>query len=89
MDKPPQQCHPEWSAAIWSRVHIRVAKALLSVPREAVVAVRGDAIYLTDRAPEIDEQDDGAVGRLRVKGYVSGPLPAPQGWPALRAAING
>ena len=87
--KPADECHPEWSAAIWSRVHLRVARALLSVPRESILAVRGDALYLTDRAPAIDEADDGAVGRLRVKGYVPGPLPAPQTWQELRAAING
>lgn len=81
--------HPEWSAAIWSVVHRRVAQALLSVPREWVVGVRGDAVYLTHPAPDDGPwQDDGKCGRLRLKGSRSGPLPYPRLWADLTSVID-
>jgi hypothetical protein len=45
-----------------------------------LVAIRGDAVYLSHhpRWP-----DDGRDGRLRVKGHVHGPLPWPADWTAL------
>lgn len=86
--KPEKYSHPEWSAATWSRCHLRVAKALLTVPRRSVLGVRGDALYLADLVglvANIDGPwkscawyDDGELGRIRRKGYLPGPLPAPR-----------
>lgn len=97
-DKPEQHIHPEWSAAIWSRVHLRIAKALLAVPKETILAINGDAIYLT-RPAEFTTgnhpdnlaawKDDGKPGRLRIKGQVEGPVPAPRNWMELRGLCDG
>lgn len=93
VDKDPRQVHPEWSAAIWSRCHLKVARALTTLSREALLAVRGDAIYLSDHPinqPESEPwQDDGKAGRLRMKGQVGGPLPAPQSWQELEGLTRG
>ena len=86
VDKPERECHPEWSAAIWSKTHLRVAKALMSVPRETVLAVRGDAIYLTG---DPGWGDDGRCGILRWKGQWDGPLLAPRNWNDLKALTSG
>lgn len=88
--KLPHYSHPEWSAAIWSICHVRVAQALLSVPREWVVGVRGDAIYLKYPAPDDGPwRDDGKCGRIRLKGSRSGLLPYPRSWADLRSMIDG
>jgi hypothetical protein len=63
-DKPKRQIHPEWSATVWSTARLRVCKALLSVPREHLVSVHGDAIRLTTHP---GWPDDGKVGRFRIK----------------------
>jgi hypothetical protein len=96
VDKPEHQCHPEWSAAIWAKTHLRVAKALMNVPRESVLAVRGDAVYLTEMPtwagglmPAEGFCDDGKAGRLRLKGQWPGPLPAPRNWQDLKALTSG
>ena len=86
-NKPPQHCHPEWSAAIWSRSRLRITKAVLSLPPGSVHAIYGDAIYTTvgDVADREGWRDDGATGRLRLTGSWPGPMPAPKNWKALRA----
>jgi hypothetical protein len=97
VEKPPGECHPEWSAAIWAKTHLRVAKALMAVPRESVVGVRGDAIYLTQDAEQTWQptvrpdawKDDGSVGQFRLKGKVEGPLPAPRAWRDLEGLTDG
>ena len=73
--KPEEMSHPEWSAAIWSLCHLRVNKALLACDLETVLGVRGDAIYLSEPAPL---EDDGKVGRLRLKGSMVERMMAPQ-----------
>lgn len=87
--------HPEFTSQVWGRSHARLLDsptadrlrnggALYVQPHE-VVGVRGDALYLT-RDPQW--ADDGRVGRLRVKGTIAGPLPAPRtpsAWNTLRA----
>ena len=67
--------HPEWSAAIWARCRYRLAKALLSVPRETLLGCCVDALYLT---ADPGWAETGKVGEFRVKGRLSGPLPAPR-----------
>lgn len=74
--------HPEWSSAVWGRGHARILAHVhdgdltgaLGVPPEWLVGVRGDALYLTT---DPEWPDDGRNGRLRVKGRLSGPVPAP------------
>jgi hypothetical protein len=84
VDKPQQECHPEWSAAVWSKVHLRVAKALMATDRANILAVRGDAIYLLHQPHDPEWVDDGKVGKIRLKGIWNGPLPAPRHWADLK-----
>lgn len=84
-EKKAEFIHPEWSAAIWSRCHLRVARALLSVPLESLLAVRGDAIYMTT---EPGWPDNGEAGTLRRQRVAEGPLPAPQSWTELWSALG-
>lgn len=90
-EKPDYLQHPEWSAAIWARSQYRVTKALTAVSRETILAVRGDAIYLTEPPPDTGKAgpwyDDGGVGRLRVKRDMPGPGAAPTSWDKLREII--
>src|SRR5437870_1138919 len=67
--------HPEWSAAIWARCRYRLAKALLSVPRDTLLGCCVDALYLTT---DPGWEETGKVGEFRVKGRLAGPLPAPR-----------
>lgn len=75
-----ETAHPEWSAAVWGRCRTRIAshrgRGLLAIPRERLVAVRQDAIYLTGACP--DWPDDGKVGTLRQITSVHGPAPWPR-----------
>ncbi|MFE7423792.1 hypothetical protein [Rhodococcus sp. NPDC057529] len=84
---------PEWAGKIWAESRVRMLSwppkpgakradtlsdwapiGALHLPREQVLGFYGDAVYLT-RDPEW--ADDGAEGRLRVKGQLAGPLPVP------------
>lgn len=91
----PAMVHPEWSAAVWARCRVRmldgppvrgVRTGALHVPPERLLAIRTDALYLTD---DPGWPDDGAAGRLRVKGRRSGPLPAPSTVAELLALRGG
>lgn len=79
--------HPEWSSQVWGRARARMLECptgerggrragLLYVPAGTVAAVYGDALMLTER-PAWADLDDGAPGRLRVKGHLCGPVPWP------------
>ena len=55
----------------------------LQVEPSELIGIQGDAIYTTRIQPwTLPESrggaDDGANGRIRIKGYLPGPLPAPQ-----------
>lgn len=74
--------HPEITAQIWGRGRARIldhragdfmAGALYVDPKD-LVAIHGDALYLT-RNP--GWPDDGKIGRMRLKGTLPGPL----AWP--------
>jgi hypothetical protein len=77
--------HPEWAAAVWARCRVRlldsptgardVRAGALHLPASSVVGMRTDALYLTERPAW---PDDGKVGRLRLKAWQQGPLPAPR-----------
>lgn len=77
----PELSHPEWSATVWARCrarmahHTRSGTGALAVPRDAVLAIRQDALYLMS-----DPQwtDDGALGRLRRVSVTPGPIPTPR-----------
>jgi hypothetical protein len=89
--------HPEWSAQIWARARVRLLDApgiapavdgthglatrvgALHVPYEDVIAFRTDALYLTH---DPRWQDDGRVGRFRVKGALG-----PVSWPSSYAEL--
>lgn len=85
-NKPPQHIHPEWSAAIWSRARLRIARAALSLPPDALHAIYGDAIYTSLTGVDGREgwRDDGSVGRLRLNGSWTGPMSAPCTWSDLK-----
>lgn len=76
-------CHPEWTTTIWARCRARLAQAALQFPREQVIAIRQDALFVTHPHPSWG--DDGSIGRFRVKRSYSGPLPAPHTLEALQA----
>ena len=76
--------HPEISAQVWGRSHARVLESPTGGTRWAgaaqveladIVGIRGDALYLT-RNPQWP--DDGKIGRLRLKGWLPGPLDPPR-----------
>ena len=59
--------HPEWAAMVWGRARARLARATMELPREAVIALRTDAIISTLN-PEWE--DDGKPGTFRVKEVI-------------------
>ena len=67
--------HPEWTTTIWARCRARLAQAALQFPREQVIALRQDCLFVTHPHPTWG--DDGAVGRFRLKESYPGPLSAP------------
>lgn len=87
----PEMVHPEWSAQVWGRCRARMmsgpmATGALHADPGTVLAIRTDALYLT-RDP--GWPDDGKVGRLRLKSFTPGPLPAPRSVVELLRLRNG
>jgi hypothetical protein len=83
---------PELAAQVWGRARARVLRAPTSVPGatggalamnpRTLIGINGDAIYSTvvpEWAKPVDAGggDDGKVGRLRVKGVLTGSIPTP------------
>ena len=55
----------------------------LQIDPEQLIGIQGDAIYTTEVQPwtlpiSHGGMDDGENGRIRIKGYLQGPMPAPQ-----------
>ena len=55
----------------------------LQIDPEQLIGIQGDAIYTTEIQPwtlptRQGGMDDGENGRIRIKGYLQGPMPAPQ-----------
>lgn len=83
--------HPEFAVQVWGRARARMLSGpmaggfqggALHVPAHTLLGVRGDAIYTTEvPAWSLTEErgggDDGRVGRMRLQGYVPGPLKIP------------
>ena len=68
--------HPEWTSTIWARCRARLTQAALQFPREQLVALRQDALFVTHKHPTW--ADDGAIGRFRCKEEYPGPHAAPR-----------
>lgn len=85
--------HPEWTTSIWSRARCKVLRALQAFPAEAILGVRGDAIYLDGRflvkGGGVPFPDDGACGRLRLAWADFNPRPRVRAWDdLLPAGVN-
>lgn len=81
---------PELAAQVWGRARARVLYnktnghecGVLTLPGNSILGVNGDAVYTSHlptwaRSVEDGGADDGKVGRLRLQGYLSGPLKTP------------
>lgn len=60
-------CHPEWSWHIWGLARKKVAEQALTLPFDALVAIRVDGLWVNT---EMGVHDTGKVGQFREK-----PLP--------------
>lgn len=76
--------HPELAVGVWARARARMTRRMLSLPRDQVVAVDGDALYLTGMP---DVKETGRVGELRLKDRRSGPLEVPRSVEDCRAVF--
>lgn len=65
-DLSPEWNHPEWTQQIWGKCRAAVTSYALGLPRDMIVAIDTDALYLTHTPPEL-RADDGKAGRFRVK----------------------
>lgn len=85
---------PELAVQVWARGRARVLDAptaipgvsggALSVAPETLLGINGDAIYTTEiprwaLPTENGGGDDGRTGRLRMQGFLAGPLKTPVG----------
>lgn len=88
-ERQRQFYHPELAAQVWGRARARVLDGTKAAPAGALhvaphqlIGINGDAVYTatvptwalpTDRGGF----DDGKVGKLRLKGSLTGPVPVP------------
>ncbi|GLV56075.1 hypothetical protein KDH_29190 [Dictyobacter sp. S3.2.2.5] len=73
--------HPEWAAQVWARCRARMIKAALMLPRESIIAIRTDAIALTQE--HADWNANTRRGTLRLKWAIRQPVKAPHTYEAL------
>lgn len=74
--------HPEWPALVWARCRARITRAMLTLPREELLASQTDAIAMgTHPAWEISDK----IGQLRPKGTPLTNVKAPHTWEQLEA----
>lgn len=87
--------HPEWSAHVWALAQRRLLDAptgtktragVLHVDPATVVALRADAVYLTEPPAW---PDDGRSGRFRLVRAVRRPIPCPASHAELLRARGG
>lgn len=84
--------HPEIAALLWGAARARVLRyappgkaqvyGALQIEPSRLIGIQGDAIYTTIPEPftfpvDAGGIDDGENGRIRLKGYLPGPLDAP------------
>lgn len=84
--------HPEVAAMVWGASRTRVLRfsqhrgqqlyGALQIEPQDLIGIQGDAVYTTTLVRstlpvEMGGIDDGSSGRLRIKGYLPGPLPTP------------
>ncbi|MFJ7153253.1 hypothetical protein ACIQVT_34490 [Streptomyces sp. NPDC100445] len=86
-DTAAPTAHPEWSAEVYGRMRARLLSGpggtgALSVPADAVIAFRSDAMFLTANTGW--SNPEGVPGRFRLKGS-HGPVTAPTGEAELLA----
>lgn len=88
-----QYYRPELAVQVWARGRARllsgpmangVRGGALHVPGHTLIGVRGDAIYTTELPTwslpvEHGGADDGAIGRMRLQGFLEGPMKTPAG----------
>jgi hypothetical protein len=74
--------HPEWSGAVWARCRYRLAKHMLTLPRDLILGCHTDCIYL---AGDPGWRNAAAIGQLRLKGVLLASGPAPKTKDELRA----
>ncbi|WP_271438062.1 hypothetical protein [Micrococcus luteus] len=82
---------PELAMQVWARGRARLLSGpmadgamggALHVPAHTLLGVRGDAIYTTELPRwslpvERGGSDDGKIGRMRLQGYLEGPMKTP------------
>lgn len=56
--------HPEWFSTITARERVQVTKIALQAPKEALVAIKADAVFTTTK---LSLEDTGKVGSYRLK----------------------
>lgn len=90
-DRQAMFYRPEFAAQVWGRGRAKVlhgkangqATGAFALPGDSIIGINGDAIYST-AAPrwalptEDGGADDGKAGRLRLQGYLDGPLSIPR-----------
>lgn len=99
--------HPEFTSQIWGRGRARimdfkangVPTGALHVDPSTIIGINGDAVYTTtpprwSLPVEQGGADDGKVGKLRLQGYLEGPVTPPGSRPErdklrARAVKNG
>lgn len=84
--------HPEIAALVWGQARTRVLDyrrpgtthhyGALQIDPNHLIGIQGDAIYTTHPQPwtyptHLGGLDDGSNGRIRIKGYLPGPLSTP------------
>ncbi|GCE31350.1 hypothetical protein KDA_68340 [Dictyobacter alpinus] len=73
--------HPEWAAQVWARCRARMIKAALTLPRESIIAIRTDAIAMTQEQPVWNANTK--RGTLRLKWAIQQSVNAPHTYEAL------
>jgi hypothetical protein len=80
---------PHWSSYVWSSARAAVARQALRAPREVLLGIKSDGIYLA-RVLHPDWIDDGTIGHFRPKGQPwlsERPLGVPRTLDALAALV--
>ena len=83
--------HPEWAATVWGRARARLVKLALRLPRQALIALRTDGVWLSagpEAYPWLAAEDRGQPGQWRVKSHIPGPVATPRTEAALLALMT-